>query len=241
MPLLDHFQPPLFPTRRWQSFHGYWAGAIGESLNGLLPGRYYAEILTHTGTDIEADVAEFEQPQRGADPDLNGTTGGVALQTYAPPVAVLNMPAIFPDDLEVQVYDTRDGATLVGVVELVSPANKDRPESRRAFASKSAAYLQRGLGVVVVDIVTARHFNLHDELVRTMALAQNFLMPRETFLYAVAYRPVHRLEVNLIDAWPTPLAVGQPLPLLPLGLRGGPTVPLDLETTYQEACRRAKL
>src|SRR4051794_25103314 len=121
MPLRDHFQPPLFPTRRWQSFHGYWAAAIGEALNALLPPRYYAEIQTHTGTDIEADVAEFTLPAAG--PETNGAAGGVAVDTYAPPAATLTLPAVFPDDLEVQVYDTRDGSTLVGVVELVSPAN----------------------------------------------------------------------------------------------------------------------
>lgn len=241
MPLLDHFQPPLFPMRRWQSFHGYWAAAIGEALNNLLPGRYYAEIQTHLGTDIEADVAEFEQTAPVTTQEANGTSGGVALQTYAPPVAVLTMPAVFPDDLEVQVYDTRDGATLVGVVELVSPANKDRPETRRAFASKCAAYLQRGLGVVVADIVTVRRFNLHDELVSTLGLTQNFFMPAGTFLYAVAYHPVRRHEVNEIDVWPMPLALAEPLPVLPLGLRGGPIAPVDLEETYQEACRRARL
>jgi hypothetical protein len=241
MSLLDHFQPPLFPTRRWQSFHGFWAAALGESLNVLLPRRYYAEIHTHTGTDIEADVAEFEQRQVPAEQEVNGPAGGVALQTYAPPSAVMTMPAVFPDDLEVQVYDTRDGATLVGVVELVSPANKDRPESRRAFASKCAAYLQRGLGVVVVDIVTVRRFNLHDELVRVMGLDAAFIMPPETFLYAVAYRPVHREAANQIDVWPNPLAVGQTLPVLPLGLRGGPLAPVDLEATYLEASQRAKL
>src|SRR4051812_23625646 len=128
MPLLDHFQPPLFPLRRWQSFHGYWAAAIGEGLNALLPPRYYAEIQTHTGTDIEADVAEFTLAD--APPNGNGSAGGVALQTYAPPATTLTLPAVFPDDLEIHVYDTRDGATLVAVVELVSPANKDRPEHR---------------------------------------------------------------------------------------------------------------
>jgi hypothetical protein len=36
----------------------------------------------------------------------------------------------------------------------VSPANKDRDETRRAFIAKCAAYLQRGIGLIVVDIRT---------------------------------------------------------------------------------------
>ena len=54
------------------------------------------------------------------------------------------------------VRDERDDARLVAVVELVSPSNKDRPESRRAFAAKTAAYLQRGVGLIILDIVTGQ-------------------------------------------------------------------------------------
>ena len=44
MPLLDHFHPPLFPRRHWESFHVNWAGAIADSLNEfLLPDGYFAE------------------------------------------------------------------------------------------------------------------------------------------------------------------------------------------------------
>jgi hypothetical protein len=74
------------------------------------------------------------------------------------------MPAIFPDDFQVQVFSSVAGPTLVAAIELVSPGNKGRAESRRAFAAKAAAYLQRGIGLIVVDIVTTRHANLHDEL-----------------------------------------------------------------------------
>src|SRR4029079_13276772 len=109
----------------------------------------------------EADVAEFE---REAEPELGNGQGGVALKTWAPPTATLIMPAEFPDDLEVHVRDERDDARLVAIVELVSPRNKDRPDSRRAFAAKCSAYLQRGLGLVILDIVTGRQFNLHNEL-----------------------------------------------------------------------------
>ena len=53
-------------------------------------------------------------------------------------------------------------------IELVSPGNKDRPEARRAFAAKCAGYLTAGVGLVVVDIVTDRLANLHNELIELM-------------------------------------------------------------------------
>ena len=102
------------------------------------------------------------------------------------------MPAVFPDDFEVQVFSNMGGPTLVAAIELVSPANKDRDETQRTFAAKCAAYLQRGIGLVVVDIVTNRHANLHDELAELIAPAGGFAFPAPTPLYATAYRPMHR-------------------------------------------------
>jgi hypothetical protein len=151
------------------------------------------------------------------------------------------MPALFPDDFEIHVRDELDDARLVAVVELVSPRNKDRAESRRTFAAKCAAYLQRGIGLVVVDIVTGRQFNLHNELVQILAQSAAFAMSQDAFLYAVSYRPVQRQEVSQIDAWPVALTLDASLPVLPLALRGYGTIPLDLEETHHDACQRSRL
>src|SRR5205814_8987077 len=101
----------------------------------------------------------------GAPEETRSPAGTTAVLTriWAPPSPVAVMPALFPDDFEVQVFIGVAGPTLVAAIELVSPGNKDRPEARPAFAAKCAAYLQRGIGVSVVDIVTSRHANLHDE------------------------------------------------------------------------------
>src|SRR5262249_52475550 len=119
--------------------------------------------------------------------------------------------------------------------------NKDRPESRRAFGAKCAAYLQKGIGVVMADIVTNRQFNLHNELVDVMRLGDEFRMLANVFLYGVAYRPARRDGGNVFDVWTTPLAVGGSLPLLPLALKGARAVPLDLEAAYTLTRERARM
>ncbi|HQU44024.1 MAG TPA: hypothetical protein PK867_14490 [Pirellulales bacterium] len=68
------------------------------------------------------------------------------------------------DVYEVLVYDRRRHARLVAAVEIVSPANKDRPESRRAFVAKCARLLRERVSVAIVDIVTTRTPNLYAEL-----------------------------------------------------------------------------
>jgi uncharacterized protein DUF4058 len=242
MPLLDHYNPPLYPLHHWDSFPTRWATVIADTLDRTLPRRFFAEVNAHLGAQVAADVAEFERPPEDEDePSSNGPGGGVAVQTYAPPAAAMVAPAVFPDDLEVQVRDARDDARLVAVVELVSPRNKDRPDARRAFGAKCAAYLQRGLGVIVVDAVTTRQANMHNELVRLLEWGDRFQMPAEASLAAVAYRPVRRGDANEIDIWTVPLAVGGALPVLPLALLGTRAVPLDLEATYSEARQRARL
>jgi Protein of unknown function (DUF4058) len=241
MPLLDHFHPPIHPGRPWESFHSRWANSIADALNRTLPQRYTAEVQMHLGTQVEADVAEWERSSLAVAEAGNGAAGGVAVRSWTAPAATMVLPAVFPDDLEVHVLDQLDDARLGAVVQLVSPRNKDRAESRRAFATKCAAYLQRGIGLVILDIVTERQFNLHNELIRVMGLEESVAMAAETFLYAVAYGPVRRNDADQIEVWPHPLAVGQTLPVVPLVLRGAATVPLDLESTYSDARQCSRL
>jgi hypothetical protein len=163
------------------------------------------------------------------------------VQTWAPPVATLDMPAVFPEELEVQVFRKEGGPTLVAAVELISPGNKDRPETRRLFAAKCAAYLQTGIGLIIVDVVTERPGNLHNELIDLVKQAESFKISGDPSLYSVAYRPSRRPTGDHIEIWPIPLAIGQSLPTMPLSLRGGPTVPLDLEATYMDVRQRSRL
>jgi Protein of unknown function (DUF4058) len=241
MPLLDHFETPLDPRRAWESFYSRWANSIADQLNETLPRRFFAQVQIHLGTQVEAEVAEFEL-RSGPDEAANENgAGGVAVQPWAPPVAVMTMPVVFPDVFRVIVRDELDGARLVAVVELVSPSNKDRPDSRLVFAGKTAAFLQSGVGLILIDVVTDRHFNLHDELVGVLGLDSSFSMDADAHLYAVAYLPNRRAETNQIDAWTVVLSVGSTLPVLPLALRGSNTVPLDLNAAYDDACRRSRI
>src|SRR6185312_11358556 len=140
----------------------------------------------------------------------------------------------------VLVYSTETGATMVAAVELVSPGNKDRAEFRTGFAAKCASYLQQGIGLIIVDIVTNRSGNLHNELVQLLKVGEQFQIAGDG-LYAVAYRPIRRPNDERIDIWPAALGVGKPLPLLPLAIDKGIVLPLDLDSPYLEACRRSRI
>ena len=241
MPLLDHFHPPLQGHRHWEGFYGRWAAALADGLNDSLPAEYFAEFQVTLGTRIEVDVATFTEVNTVEAPGSGGLALAVQPRLWTPPTPVAVMPAVFPDDFEIQVFSSVAGPTLVAVLELVSPDNKDRPETRRAFAVKCAAYLQRGIGLMVVDIVTTRHGNLHDDLMALLGYSAAFAFPTPTPLYATVYQPAHRQERNEIDLWREPLALGQPLPRPPLPIRGLGCLHIDLEGTYMEARKRSRI
>ena len=60
-------------------------------------------------------------------------------------------------------------------------------------------------------------------------------------LTAVSYRPVRVEDSDSIELRIQTLALGSPLPSLPLGLNAGLTVAVDFEACYQEARERSRL
>jgi hypothetical protein len=235
MPLLDHFRPPLSTERHWESFHTTWAGSIADALNQQLPEGYFAEEQLHPSARVEIDVATFESTSESAQ-------GGVIVagrKTWSTASPTWTIPGVIAEGLEILLFQNEGGPRLVGAIELISPANKDRPETRRALACKCASYLHAGVGLLIVDVVTSRSANLHNELMRLMPESAGAQLSTE--LYAVAYRPVRRSEQDQIDIWPAELTVGEPLPELPLWLGPDLVVPVALESAYLDACRRRRL
>ncbi len=233
MPLLDHFRPPLSQRRHWDSFHGAWAEAIALRLNqSVLPERFVAEARVKLGGQVGIDVATFAEANGSA----ASPSGGVA--TWAPPQPAATAPLAFqdPDIFEVQVLSEEQGPRLVAAIELVSPANKDRPSNRRMFVVKCASYLGSGVSVIVIDVVTERSGNLYAELLDLLQVQLTAPGQGIHDLYAAAFRAVPASSGLLLETWPHPLSVGTALPTLPLWLQPDLCLPLDLEATYHAAC-----
>jgi Protein of unknown function (DUF4058) len=239
MPLRDHFRPPLSDQRSWEGFHGGWPMMIVASLGRSLPRRYVAEPQVHLGSSIEIDVATYE----GDDPDPVTTgeleNGGIATAVWAPPEPTLAVATDLPDidEYEVRVYDTKRGRRLVAAIEIVSPANKDRVEHRRAFVAKCAALLLDRVSVAIVDLVTTRTPNLYGELMEFFGQIDPSLASSLPSLHAASCRWAKKGERGLLETWVQPLALGRPLPTLPLWLTENLSVPLELEMSYEETCR----
>lgn len=228
MPLQDHFQGMLASRRSWTAFHSAWATYIAEDLNERLGAGYFAEPTAQFG--IEIGVATWQESN---DP--------VPAHGWKPSSPQMTLPFILASDVvEVLIHRNEGGPTLAAAVELVSPGNKDRPTSREAFVSKCAAYLHQGVGLVIVDIVTSRHADLHQALLERLSPETKAAIA-PTAIYAAAYHPFTSEEQASLEVWHDRLTLGQPLPILPLWLRGGNNLPLDLEATYQRTVQKLKL
>jgi hypothetical protein len=140
------------------------------------------------------------------------------------------------DEYEVRIYDATRRRLLVAAIEIVSPANKDRPESRNVFVAKCAALIQKGVAVSIVDIVSIRRFNLYVELLTMIGHSDPTLGDPPPHLYADSCRWVRREKHAILEAWSRALGIGVPLPTLPLWLSEDRVVPLNLEQSYEQTC-----
>ncbi len=237
MPVRDHFRPPLSELRSWEGVHGGWPMVIVQHLGRVLPTEFVAQPRIHHGPYLEVDVATHEDIYQSG---LSASNGGVAVETqvWAEPSVSVEIDLPDSDEFEILIHNITEGK-LVAAVELVSPANKDRPEHRRAFVAKCVAMIQARVSVAVVDLVTSRPHNLFRDVLD--ALGHGGVLGEPPPISAAACRVRPGKRAWRLDVWDHPLTVGGPLPTLPLWLREDLVVPLTLDATYEETCRTLRI
>ena len=165
---------------RFHSFHNAWATHIAGDLNALLPENFIAEPNVQIGSLIEIDVQASE---------LLAESENRLISQYQAPPATASLPASFPDETEVYIVDLDAARQTVGVIEIVSPANKDRPQHRDTFIAKCLNLISQGISLIIVDIVTVRLFNFHNELMWRLESKDSQIPETEDApLYCSAYR-----------------------------------------------------
>jgi hypothetical protein len=242
MPLRDHFRSPLDDLHSWDELHGMWPALIVQKLIEVLPEPYFAAPGIHLGTLYEIDVGTYRAPS----PETNGADGGesgVAVATYAPPKPTLTLEPRLPDQdvYEVRIYDSRRNRRLVAVIELVSPSNKDRPETRGTFVSKIAELLKHDICVSIVDVVSTTNFNLYAQLMHFLEGVDPTLGDEPSPMYAATLRLRYEGHRRLMDNWYHPLSIGRTLPTLPVWLKEKWAIAFDLESSYEESCRALRI
>jgi len=212
----------------FHNFHCRWQSALCDALNiGGLPGGYFAMMEQHADGPIPDVLAiQLPPPETPTGKEL----GGLALATAPPKTrfVVKTEAAIYAR--KARRITVRDElGEVVTVIEIVSPGNKDTPNSIRAFSKKMAEFLLHGVNLVVVDVFppsTRDPQGIH-KAIWDAVYEEPFHLPADKQLTAAGY------DSEELTGYIEPFAVGDALPDVPLFLRGGRYVPCPLEASYQ--------
>lgn len=215
-------------------FHNAWVTHLAEALNdGILPKGYYALAEQHAGRVI-ADVLTLQTDEPTP---LFAERSGTAVAEAPPKVSRTMMAS------ENAAYRTLRKTIavrhvsehrLVSLIELVSPANKDRPQSVEDFVGKAIAMLHAGCHLLVVDLFVPGNHDPHGihGAIWEYFDPQDYLPPDSQPLTLVAYE-----ARDVPQAYIETLALGDELPAMPLFLQPSWYVSAPLETSYQAAYR----
>ena len=242
MPLRDHFRAPIDDLHSWDGLHGMWPAMIVRQLIEVLPEPYFAVPGVHPGTLYEIDIGTYcEDAEAVSESDLSKSSAAVA--TYVAPKPTLTIEPHLPnqDVYEIRIFDSRRNRRLVAAIEIVSPSNKDRPETRGTFVLKVAALLKQDVCVSIIDVVTTNRFNMYAELMKFLECSDPAIEDATIPIYAVTIRTRSDGNRRMMDNWFHPLALGQVLPTLPIWLKESWAISLELESSYEETCRMLRI
>ena len=222
----------------FHDFHTVWIGQIRTALNsGLLPQGYYALAEQHASRSV-TDVLTLHASAVPQEPlPLPPASGGTAVADAPPKVrrrqTVEQAALTRRRTLAVRHVS---GHRLVALLEIVSPANKDRPGHVEEFAAKAVSALDLGVHLLVVDLFPPGRYDPHGMhgIIR-QRLEQSdepYDLPADEQFTLVSYAAGPQVDVYLEH-----VAVGAPLPEMPLFLRPDRYINVPLEPTYEAAYR----
>jgi uncharacterized protein DUF4058 len=218
----------------YHAFHHEWISEISRALNrGLLPASYYAlpeQVAAGFGPDV---VTLQDHSSREGESNV----GGVATAT----IRKSRPQTRFVSESDGEFYRRKkssiavrhvSGDRLVAIVEIISPGNKSSRHAFQAFVEKACEFLEHRVHLLLIDPLPPGQRDpegIHGAIWEQVE-GSEFLLPRETPLTLAAY------ECGLITrAYVETIAVGNPLPNMPLFLEPDGHVEVPLEETYLRA------
>jgi hypothetical protein len=216
-----YLEDPAF----WPDFHARFVMYCCESIADRLPDDYEARI------DEQINLLEWPaQRARRIRPDveISDRCGGPALNAAPAAVATLE-PTTIPLVIEEEIREThieilhRPERTLVSVIELLSPTNK-QGAGRSVYLAKRGALLLQDVHLIEVDL-----------LLGGQRLPLEWELPPGDY-YALVSRAERRPNCD-VYAWP----LQHRLPLIPIPLRTpDPDVILDLAAVFATTYERGR-
>ena len=226
----------------WEGMHHLWIVELLKWVRRKLPPGYRAFIGSAPVVSVGApsrrpDVEVGRRPDRpNIESAPSGTGGGSDWEFSLDPDierAVLTL------DPGTSVFVEKQGR-LIAAIELISPRNKDRPDSRADYLARYLAYVHQAVHLLMVDVHRRPiGFSFADRIAAELSIDQEPLPPP----FAVSYRVGEPAATGgrYLAIWHRALSPGSDLPTLPLPLDVHVAVPVDLEVTYSAAAIEAEV
>lgn len=232
------------PLHDWKDERGWdgalllWLAQMLDWIQPRLPPGFRAYVGAVPALTLEAGNGKPDVTVRGWRSRSSNAVPG-ELSVLAPDRETV---ATFTLDPQRAIHVDWHGQ-LIAAVEVVSPRNKDRLDSKARYTRRYLGYLRQGVHLMLIDVFAQPvGFSFADAISADLGLGEPPTPPP----FAVSYRmgglvPRDEEMGTRVAVWSRQLSAGQPLPELPLALDEDQSVVIDLERTYQEAARRVYL
>jgi len=216
-----YLENPVF----WAGFHANLCGRIQTALNLSLPEGYFAEIDEYVWLQAEEEDERlllgkpdtFVTDKNGAH-SKSRKDEKVGVMVLAPPVEVTLPNAKKKKHRFVKIVGP-DHATVLTVVEVLSPANKTKSGDGRKYREKRDEYLGTGTSLVEIDLLRAGE---------RMPLGKPTPPDADYYLFVCRGGAYPQAGV-----WP--FTIRDAIPVLPVPLKPDDAdVPLDLQSCVSE-------
>jgi hypothetical protein len=217
------------------AFHHDWITDISRALNGgVLPAAYYA-LPEQIASGLGPDVLTLRRPGPRGSPTDEGAPGGSVALAVSPPRVRMRMQS------EANRYAAKAKAVVirhvsdhrvVAMVEIISPGNKNNQNGLNAFVRKAQEALAAGIHLLLIDLFppSSRDPQGIHRAVWGEDCGEDYALPPDKPLTCVSY-----IGGPAAEAFVEFVAVGDPLPEMPLFLTADDYVSVPLERTYQSA------
>lgn len=227
----------------FHDFHQRWAVGLSNVLNSqVLPSDYFALVEQNISGPIPdvltlrlSGIDESAQDSQKNAADASENAGGVAIAERPPRTRLTqrSLSAAYVRRASHVTVRHRHG-TVVAVIEIISPGNKSSQSEFQTLIRKSADLIRQGVHLLIIDLFPP---GKRDPQGVHAAIWNEF---EEGDLERPADKPLTLASYDSgteYVAYVEFVAVGDPLPEMPLFLKPDVYVPVPLEATYQEAWR----
>lgn len=215
----------------YHAFHHEWISEISRALNrGLLPKSLYA-LPEQVAAGFGPDVLTL---QDGSEPGGSDGGGTATLARTKPKAAhtARKIGGIAQRRKSLVAVRHVTGDRVVAMIGIVSPGNKNTAHAFRSFVHKASELLEQRVHLLLIDPFppgprdpNGIHAAIWDDIA-----GEPFALPPDKPLTLVSYE----VEYD-INAFAETIAVGDPLPDMPLFLAPSAHILVPLERTYQAA------